>query len=88
MARIPEAEVQRLKDEVAVQRLVEATGVGASSFTYDSNGNVLTKTDARGKVTNHHLGQPEPVNRHQLPQRHGHRAGIRRRSLPHTGHQG
>jgi DNA primase len=27
MARIPEAEVQRLKDEVAVQRLVEAAGI-------------------------------------------------------------
>ena len=27
MARIPDQEVQRLKDEVAVQRLVEAAGV-------------------------------------------------------------
>jgi DNA primase len=27
MARIPEQEVQRLKDEVAVQRLVEVAGV-------------------------------------------------------------
>jgi hypothetical protein len=27
MARIPEAEVQRLKDEVSVQRLVEAAGI-------------------------------------------------------------
>jgi hypothetical protein len=27
MARIPETEVQRLKDEVSVQRLVEAAGV-------------------------------------------------------------
>ena len=27
MARIPEAEVQRLKDEIAVQRLIEATGI-------------------------------------------------------------
>ena len=27
MARIPQAEVQRLKDEVAVQRLVESAGI-------------------------------------------------------------
>ena len=27
MARIPEAEVQRLKDEISVQRLVEAGGI-------------------------------------------------------------
>lgn len=27
MARIPEADIQRLKDEVAVERLVEAAGV-------------------------------------------------------------
>ncbi|MFY8043316.1 MAG: CHC2 zinc finger domain-containing protein, partial [Rhodoferax sp.] len=27
MARIPDTEVQRLKDEIAVQRLVEAAGV-------------------------------------------------------------
>lgn len=26
MARIPEADIQRLKDEVAVERLVEAAG--------------------------------------------------------------
>ncbi len=27
MARIPESEVQRLKDEIAVQRLIEAAGI-------------------------------------------------------------
>ncbi|MBI4755851.1 MAG: hypothetical protein HY778_10670 [Betaproteobacteria bacterium] len=27
MARIPETEIERLKDEVSVQRLVEASGV-------------------------------------------------------------
>ena len=37
MARIPETEVQRLKEEVAVRRLVEAAGVvlrkGGKDFT-------------------------------------------------------
>jgi hypothetical protein len=36
MARIPDADIQRLKDEVSVQRLIESAGVELFHFYYIS----------------------------------------------------
>ena len=45
MARIPDTEVQRLKDEIAVQRLVEAAGVELRKTGKDFAGRCLFHDD-------------------------------------------
>ena len=50
MARIPEAEIERLKNEVAVQRLVEASGVGLKKSGKDMLGRCPFHDDAEASL--------------------------------------
>ena len=57
MARIPEAEIERLKSEVSVQRLIEASGValkqggkdwlGRCPFHEDDTASLVARPEAR-----------------------------------------
>jgi DNA primase len=51
MARIPETEVQRLKDEVEVQRLVEAAGIALRRVGKDLAGTASAARWAAGPST-------------------------------------
>ncbi len=54
MARIPESEIERLKSEIAVERLVEASGIALKKSDKDQQGwakrSVPTRTSVRDNV--------------------------------------